>query len=504
MLFFVQFPLADCRWFLKDGGHRLRRPAWPQPVVGSDFTRASGAVRFRRRGGIGGEHWESEDSFCDVRRLIRFRESLRSFPSEGGPRLAIRRKVAFRRLYFDGRAAGKVEVGFVSTPRGATLGVADFQQFCNAALDSMVTIPAADQATGHESRSIPLIAAGHQIAWGYHVSTSRHGAAPALDQSWRVTVGKPLVVIETEPDESVQAPAHWLGVHLAEVLGYDLSLAHAIGERKAVAYQLWFLNRRSARYSEPKIRNLRLWLSRIHAEKETLNVVLRHLADRRLLIPARSPLSDAFQRYVMEAIQRLRTYGAHVERQLGAEMQDAALRLDTIVHPGYIRSILTAIEQADLRPAVKTKLFRYVETQDQRTPGPLHIGTVYRLEQFMDNRQYHTVVSGTGHTVTVAITTMEQCFNQAAQSTLPDHVGIELEKLRGYLRELIPQLDEQKRQSVADDTETFVKEVTKPVPRKSLLEITGKGLIEAAETCAALAAPITQTVRSIVALLSKT
>lgn len=97
--------------------------------------------------------------------------------------------------------------------------------------------------------------------------------------------------------------------------------------------------------------------------------------------------------------------------------------------------------------------------------------------------------------------TIQNSFNTVAQSAAEPALKAELERLCQQVEQMLTKLPEEKKEEVAQDLDSFVKEVTKDMPRKKWYELSGEGLIEAAKACAGMAAPVTATVKSILALL---
>ncbi len=110
----------------------------------------------------------------------------------------------------------------------------------------------------------------------------------------------------------------------------------------------------------------------------------------------------------------------------------------------------------------------------------------------------------TVHGNTIAGSTIQNSFNTVAQSDTEPALKTELERLCQQVEQMLPQLPEEKKQEAAQDLDSFVKEATKDTPRKKWYELSAEGLIEAATACAGMAAPVTATIKSILALLKTT
>lgn len=86
---------------------------------------------------------------------------------------------------------------------------------------------------------------------------------------------------------------------------------------------------------------------------------------------------------------------------------------------------------------------------------------------------------------------------------LPEHGDLraELEALQKQALPLLEQLPRETADNAAQDLEDFTKEAAKEKPRKSFLEVTSQGLIEATTTVAALSGPIIETVNRLKGLI---
>jgi hypothetical protein len=118
MLLCIQFPFADARRFLNKA-ERLGIPGWPLPTPDAEFVRFFGAIRRRPHGGLDG--WIGEDPICRADRALSFSRA---------PHLIVdqkRTRIVFRRLYFDGWAVGKYEIGLHVSPKNSVVEFRDLE-----------------------------------------------------------------------------------------------------------------------------------------------------------------------------------------------------------------------------------------------------------------------------------------------------------------------------------------------------------------------------------------
>lgn len=77
-----------------------------------------------------------------------------------------------------------------------------------------------------------------------------------------------------------------------------------------------------------------------------------------------------------------------------------------------------------------------------------------------------------------------------------------IKELHEAFTEMSKHLPEDKDQEAARDLETLSREAISPEPRKKWYQLSADGLIEAAKTVGAIAAPVITTVEAIVSILS--
>ena len=116
MIISIQIPFADSRRFLLDT-NKLLVPGWPLPTPDSEFVRYFGIIRKQRSGSVSG--WGSEGTICTANKAVQFGRNFTHIIRTPDSQLSLRS--LFKKLYFDGHAVGKIELGVGSkktTERG--------------------------------------------------------------------------------------------------------------------------------------------------------------------------------------------------------------------------------------------------------------------------------------------------------------------------------------------------------------------------------------------------
>jgi uncharacterized protein YjbI with pentapeptide repeats len=101
----------------------------------------------------------------------------------------------------------------------------------------------------------------------------------------------------------------------------------------------------------------------------------------------------------------------------------------------------------------------------------------------------------------VAANTISNAFNTVVQSSAPQELKVELEKLNQAVAEMVKRLPEEKQREVAQDLKTLTDEATSGSPRQKWYELSAQGLMEAAEALGEVAKPVITITKSILALL---
>ena len=282
----IQFPIADGRCFIEgiaSGGTppRLRRPDLKQLNWGPppDYLRYFGRVVERKRGKLSA--WTDERAFFRADRAIRFVD-LQEHPLAADP-VSLYAACAFRRFFSNGESVARVEIGMRAPSGGSVSGLTASQ--CQDLVTSFARLPTKVRAVGTGPSKTPVYHAPAALARQGNHLTRLYRFASAIDipaeelaaQSPLVRSGLPLVVVEFERHEASDFPAHTFIADPAAIGGAQLGFAFVpFGKDDRVP--TWFLRPGSA--DGERVRNLRLVLLRMHAQRQALNLILKLVEDK--------------------------------------------------------------------------------------------------------------------------------------------------------------------------------------------------------------------------------
>lgn len=356
MLISIQFPIADSRGFVSNTG-RLLKPGWPLPTPDEEFVRSYGPIRIRPRGGLSG--WVGENEICEASRAVRLSRSL-SITSRS-PAATLPLRVAFRRFYSDGLAAGKFELA-LATPyrKPLTVGKQDAKSFVERFLNLPVRI---SQANGSFIES-SLAQSGEHLAQSYLSATTRNRCPEELER-WLVRTGPPLLFMECDSQDIMELPYFVRHVELPDE--FDFELYHCLVPFRGGTIRMWLLEKYDHEHTVldsnrlGASRRLRIYLQRLNAEHECLRLVLRNMMAKSLKVPPRSAASNALQYYLNEATKRIGVLEAKTSHQFDDDISNIARESMNLMNPGQLDALSRVLYSLDLRNNLLRKLEDYAE-----------------------------------------------------------------------------------------------------------------------------------------------
>ncbi len=474
-------------------------PDWPNPAtqIRPQFVHYFGRAVERRRHG---DHaWPDEIKFCKARRALRFDSDLALHVA--GPReKRLRPECALRRLFSDGKSVVRVEVGVVLKRRRRTPRALTLHQILTAATD-LCELPTRVPQVGAEPIAKPLVQQGPSLSRLFSRATlgrlnnANSGIAESL-----VEAGDPLLVIELAPGElafpeqRLEDLDGFVHVNRHEVPGVDLAFGRLRTRRAVIdTWVIWC--RGGPRVDSVQLRSLRLCLMRLHAEQQSLDLVLKQIQRKRILNPATRAVVDDIDAYFNQKTRLIkREEWGGVKQSAILDAFDAAeevtppdTRLNLIDrYDGARRQVWKKIEDYQVRRAA----IRVVPVVNVN-PGGTYVDRSVTVNQ-----------SGTG-IVNVA-EFMSHVTNEVnanlEKSSSPDETKALLKQLADQITAISSKIDPKLTQRMGNDLKTLTTEMSQTEPRKAWYELSLKGLKEAAEAVGAIAQPIVKTVQTLTTL----
>jgi len=356
MLLSLLFPFADSRRFLTDAAV-LASPNWPLPQVDTEFVRCFGPIRRRQGGGL--DTWVGENEVCRADRALQFVTSPSYQDSQNaGLRLTLR--CAYRRLFFEGDALGKFEIGLATKSRAVfQLEAAPFERFLQHMLNAPVRVR--DTPRDTPSPTCKLREAGKHITQLYSTATAAKAVPPhvKMPQPWWVRAGTPLLFLSHEPGQLITLPAKARPVSLPVQLGFSLhTLNVTVGGTSLPMLCLSLAPGGDA----DKARLLRLYLTRLYAEHECLRLVLDAIRTQKIVVTRGTAESDQLQHYLDEATDRIQELEGKSAQSFDAEVIEVARRSLGNIIPGHRQQLLEQLKTLDLRRYIRRDVTQFLDS----------------------------------------------------------------------------------------------------------------------------------------------
>ncbi len=483
MLVLVQFPFADLRHFADPPAGPKIGADWslPPEIENPDFVRGFGPLRKRPRSDAPAlSAWLGEAWFARASGAIRFPQlSDRDFARAG---VKLVPQLALRRVFCNGRALWRVELGLAFDPRTGP----DFAQILAAVAD-FLRLPIRVKSRGRWGEAAPLSGQAGAIGRALAESTTfKHTSAASRALGLRA--GRMMVLVETRASASASM---WATGADGDGAAHRVTLPGPKPERPI---EIEFGTMAIERVECPLVllrtaeddrglatRDVRTHLCRLHAEREVLTQVLRASNKGKI-----TEATGALERYLTQAKAELfATSRFGVAQDELRQLFDVYDRI-TPAETTALKNVLDGRTQSIGRVETLVQTYRDVDGRP----------TIYYLEagaQIIMNDNRVNVAGNNSGVINVAGTfTNTGTIIQGAEDA---HLKTALTELKSVTERMVGQIpDPAKQQSVANKLETLTKEATSKEPDHDMLQVTGKGLIEAAKTVGEMAAPIAKAV----------
>lgn len=462
MLLTIQFPFTDLRGFFKSTG-RLTKPGWPIPTPDDEFVRFFGAVRYRKLGGLSG--WVGENEICEANRFMRL--SYCPKIKDAYSRKEFVTGIAFRRLYFDGLAVGKFELG-ISTRTRKKVDLS--KQAVKDLVDSFLHMPIRLRESRSGYKNCLLGHSAQYVASLYYHATTKNLDEPITSTNkWMIRPGIPILFLVCQSEEVLPLP-YWS--RNVEIKNYDFNLYNCLVPFQGKNFRLWLLdNHLSAHYDIRAARRLRIYLLRLNAEHESLRLVLRNIISKNIDVKPRSKLSDNLQYYLNEATRRIGILDSKSSNQFEDEICDIARESMNTLNPGQKDALVNVLKSIDVRKNILRKVEDYVNKWGNITIIE-NIEEAVMGDVIKDINQ--SIIATRGAIAQGVITLKNQGKNDLAD------VISELDKIISLTDSKI--LSKEKKAECSDLLNGITDQAKKPEPNKSIMRSLGTSLIAIIET----------------------
>ncbi len=338
---FIEFqhPIIDVRCLVEEN-FKIPVPNWPIP---EDKKMLKGIGITKRRQNGGSIYWSGEQKYCQAEKAIRF-QNLDKYKIRFKNNAILSTECEFRRINSDGNFLVKYEIGFSNSFEKYFSTISENNDYFQKLLLEYCSINVIiNNLLGTKSLST-ISSCGKALSELYLYSTTRHQALiNAQIENWWVSCGEPLCIVEfSDIENDSQLPKHAKLIkkydnQKIELYHYWLKLTNIDNIR------IWIIKiLDSCYYDREFVRNLRLNLLRINAEKETLRKIISLILKFNETLTNTDDKKNKLNNYLENITSKiLKTERYDIEQK---DLLSIALISEDIALPGELESYLEAIK----------------------------------------------------------------------------------------------------------------------------------------------------------------
>ncbi len=345
MYVLFQYPIIDFRPASSAAKIKIYFPNFPTPELQyRPFIRHFGSVKKRDYGGI--EQWAGEEFFCDARRSLRYADLHKQIFSlkEG---VNVESVNCHKRFYADGKFMNKVEVCL-------TNNIETLAEKNNTPVNMIPLLKFyAELPVQVNGTSTQLHRAGRQLAKLYCNSSVLH-TKPKKDLSKHIMDGEVCMLLIYAASEMLQLPAQAKKINeysskdgsaTISLYGYTLFLNGYY--LKVWMIQIPYYDEKVKSAVNSVLRNLRIVLMRLHAEKETIRALLNGLKTGKIKLAARGAKTKMVMDYLKDAYEQLfKKRRFNIDQ---GDMLNFALQSENMASPGSFSTLQKNIKDEFIR-----------------------------------------------------------------------------------------------------------------------------------------------------------
>jgi len=459
VLITVQFPIADVRCFVSTPTLRLPVPDWPAPTTASDpqFVHHFGKATERRREPDAA--WPDELQYVIAKRGLRF-DRLETRHA-GLPKRRFHPCCAFCRLFCDGEAVVRMEIGIGQQYAKHPLNNLATEEIL-AIVRQLAEIPT--EVPNSTGKLRPIVAQGKELARLYALASMQSHLPPehhALGLQL-VEAGAPIIIAELKPNEADLDHLQSLGNSLivqekSSVHGANAIFCHL--KTQAGIVSIWILQKGNA--SDEQLRSLRICLSRLHTEREVLDLTIKQIQRRRLLPLLTEEDANMLDRFFNKKINitNRSTWGGIKQSEIVAAC-DAA---KAVIRPASKAQLLSRYEGC--RRQIWEKINIYQE--QRRAVRMTSVVTILQEGAIMAEKM--VIVTGSGNIVNVAeymSNVTNTVNNNLAQSNADESVNDLIKQLNEHLERIAPEIEPSQLRKMGKNLTALSKEVSSDEPER--------------------------------------
>ena len=431
MILFLQYTIADTRYFGEKFDHLLPKPLWPSPSPFGEFVRAAGAIIERKRQGQ--PSWVGENFICKISKGIKIDQRL-SLKNDGMV------KNVSKHLYAnEGYVMAKYEFVFNIKLPGVQpmVGFDLLKDIIEKLLESKVRVK-----LGKTYEEVGVDQLGKALRSFHYLNTTNTKGQDFEGDAKSVVSCIPQLYFYLDRHETA---ANLRGNFTKILDKQDLAILYGAWHKyHNNGYRVWVHVRYPGSASAKQHRALRMSIMRLHSEYECLNVVIQRIARGDISVQERSLASDHLQSYFKLSINTYLKEQSNLDRAgtIGG-FADYFSKVFAKSQPGKLEQIRERIQTFNFRPAVNEKVFNFITNN----------------YEYMDTKfeNHNSTILSQGNNNTVQNNTVQQAVNSSLSADEMTKLIEELGRLTSHAQANATTTDERKAVVALSEAEESAK-----------------------------------------------
>ncbi len=469
MLLIYQIPIVDLRNFILNQEENLSNKIWRNlelNIIDNDiFLRSIGLIK--RRYGI---NPPDENFYCDAKNAIRFTELPKIKITKNGISNRISIKLIYKKLFYDGKCSGKYEIGFsVDMDDNDIVTMDDIKRFYRDLIEIEVNVPITDN--GVQTTKVKNIS--KLLTKQLFYATTPYKVLKNNVSFKYIYSGKPFLFIEMLSHEKLDLNAH----NSIGLLNNNFKLHHSKLGSKC---KLWCLlhNKQNVYRLANDIRISVLYMN---SYRESLHMILKKIAEDKLLPEPRSRQSNELQAFIKRCFENY--FKDVTEDKIDtSNIIDLSLKLIDDFSQVERKTIKNNLKYAiDVRRNYFHHINKYLEKiEEMKKTTNITIGNIYNsnvnIGEIIKNNKQIIKTYGANNDIKETL------------NALNDKVKLLLELLD----------DEPKKRTISETVEGLIQESVKEKPNKSKWQGFYNGLSKTIKTVGEVGVPILKILEKLV------
>ena len=500
----VVFPICDMRRFTGDPDMVLLRPFWPLPEPHKEFIRALGGLKAAEDCGLsqrGLTGWIVEPYVCDARLGPKFKD----MPAMKSPYGHSQWRVDKRLLFFDGSCSARAEYHFEIDLKDQAQAISfDLINDFLCGLQLQMRVHEGEDKSSFETVDFGRSGLLHTRALA--ARTVPHSQFSKLHSVRKhIKYLRPTIVHVVEEGEKVEIGSQFIRVRQNSSKYIDV-FHDRVRIFSNIDIPVWVIFRQKAA-NDRDLRDLSLYLRRLHSEFECLKVIFRAIERNQIKLDD-GHLPEEVEQYLREILSRVRTAENKLERTGNFSPQDDESLPSMIDLASVSIHDLDPTLPAQIRNALARAKFKWTSNRNQ---SKIFVDqwfdratsvTFNVRELNMDNSQ--NVSHSSGVVLTQAGPDAQVKIDKSFNGFQDNTSNAELVQALANLKELVDQAieagDVESPEALARDFSELSEEAGSEAPRKEKVEFSGKMILSAIKESSSLVTSIGKAVSSIGAL----